>query len=195
MALNSTAITAVLSSVLRWGVYDLLKAAERRCTRLTCREMRQAVDVLPDTLVLHVDSASCSDAATAEAMAAFHSSRPAPTQLVVHMGYDARSEETAAGSFIASYTAYVAASLATVKKCRVSVRPGCKVQQLPCISPLQGLPALQVLAVKSEHADPFTLPAPCPLADTPALIFKALADCKELHTLAVDGGLARQREP
>lgn len=52
MALVSTGMASVFSSMMGWGLYELLGAEERGCMRRVCSELRHAVDTLIDKLVL-----------------------------------------------------------------------------------------------------------------------------------------------
>lgn len=79
------AASRAISGMMEWGLYDLLSAAERRSMRLVCSELRHPVAALTETLRVYVDSDIVNDLTTAEAVALFHSSKPAAKRLTVCM--------------------------------------------------------------------------------------------------------------
>lgn len=133
--------------MMEWGLDCKLSGDERRSMRLVCRELRQAIDAqVHGTLVLHLVNDTCSNTATATAIAQFHRSRPSAKQLHVYIKYSSAEMGAATSSFMTTYANAVAGGQATVTRCRVTTAKGCRLHLSTFISLLRVLPALECLS-------------------------------------------------
>lgn len=202
MANASTECSSTMSSMLQWGLLDLLGAQDFRQLRLVCRELQHAVDAANGTLVLPLKSANCNDADTAVDVALFHSRNATAKQLLVCLEYSAEADEQAAVKFMAAYTAQCkriadtgttancsGTGLPAVKHCRIEFKESCDADFKPVLGVSDVLPSLESLALAHEPLGAKTIPVG--RYYSVSCMLSRLQACKHLHTLVLDAAFCR----